>query len=79
MISTTELSMANAIAHGGFGGFILQFCCENCQGRYFQILENHSCGGGFTMPNVQWNREITITLYPPGVSVRGGSPLTNPP
>ena len=45
MISTTELSMANAVAHGGFGGFILQFYCENCGNRYFRILEMREKSG----------------------------------
>jgi YgiT-type zinc finger domain-containing protein len=39
MISTTELSMANEIAHGGMGGFALSFYCENCRSQLFRVLE----------------------------------------
>ena len=38
MISTTELSMANAIAHGDDVGYAINFRCENCGHYLFQVL-----------------------------------------
>ena len=46
MISTTELSMANAVAHGGFvEGSVYALYCENCGNRYFRILEMREKSG----------------------------------
>lgn len=38
MISTTELSLANAIAHGEEFGYKLYFGCEDCRHDCFQII-----------------------------------------
>ncbi|MFA6364239.1 hypothetical protein [Methanoregula sp.] len=41
MISTTDLTIANIIAHDkGIPGLVLTFYCENCGGRLFRVIDS---------------------------------------
>jgi YgiT-type zinc finger domain-containing protein len=45
-ISTTDLSIANIIAHGeGIPGLTLTIHCENCGGQLFQIVDSREKKG----------------------------------